>query len=60
MQYRPLPVDDQGMPRVVSALEANHSVDALGEQVHDGALALIAPLRTDYDDVATHAQPRTR
>ena len=52
MQNRPFTVDDQRMPRVVTSLKANHGVGALGEQVHDGALALIAPLRADYDDVS--------
>jgi hypothetical protein len=26
----------------------------LGEDVDDGTLALVAPLRPDYDDVASH------
>ena len=39
-----------GVARVVAALIARHHVEALGEQVNDLALALVAPLRADDDD----------
>ena len=52
VQNGPFAVDDQRMPGIVPSLEANHGVGTLGKQIHDGALALIAPLRADYDDVS--------
>ena len=54
MQNRSFAVDNQRMARVVPALESHHRVGAFGQQVDDGALPFIAPLRADYDDVAAH------
>jgi len=42
-----LPADDDRVPRVRAALVAAHDVRALGEQVDDLSLALVAPLRAD-------------
>ncbi len=39
--------DDDGVARVVSAVELDYVVDVLGEQVGCFALALIAPLCTN-------------
>src|SRR5262245_55895357 len=44
---RPKLVDD-GMPGVVAAVEARDVIHALGEIIHDLALAFITPLRTDH------------
>ncbi|MNQ94853.1 hypothetical protein D3C85_1103910 [compost metagenome] len=46
-----LAVDDQRMARVMAALEAHHHVGAIGQPVHNLALALVAPLGADYRDV---------
>jgi hypothetical protein len=43
-----LAVADDGVAGVVPALEADHDVGLLREQIHDLALALIAPLGPDY------------
>ena len=45
-----LAVADDRVAGVVAALEAHDRVRALGEQVDDLALALVAPLGADYDD----------
>jgi len=45
-----LTVDDHRVPGIVTALEAHHRVDAVGEHVDHLALALIAPLGADDDD----------
>ena len=52
--------DDERVPGIVTALEARHGRSALGEQIHNLALALIAPLGADDDHELSHAQPRTR
>jgi hypothetical protein len=41
----------------VAALEADHSLGVIGQPIDDLALALISPLRADYDDIPTHAVP---
>ena len=46
-----LPADDERMPGVVPALKTHDDVGALREPVHDLALALVAPLGSDHDDV---------
>ena len=46
-------VADDRVPGVVAALEADHEVRVLGEQVGDLALALVAPLGA-HDDDAGH------
>jgi len=40
-----------GVARVGSAVVAGHHIEAGGEQVHDLALALIAPLQADHGGV---------
>ena len=54
VQDRLVPADDQGVARIVPALEADHGRGPVGEQVHDLALTLIAPLGTDDDYALTH------
>ena len=53
-QHGLLAVDDERVAGVVTALEAHHRGDALGQQVDDLALAFVAPLGADDDEVATH------
>src|SRR2546423_14549724 len=51
MQCVRLVADFDGVAGVVTALVARDHVEALGQEVNDLALALIAPLRADdYDD----------
>jgi hypothetical protein len=40
----------------VSTLETGHGSGALGEQIHDLALALVAPLGPDDDDEFAHEE----
>ncbi len=49
--------DDESVAGVVSALKARDGGDALGQQIDDLALALIAPLRADDDDELAHRRP---
>ena len=49
-------VDDERVAGIVAALEARDAGDALGQEVDDLALALVAPLGADHDDEATHAR----
>ena len=42
-----LAVHDDGMPRVVSALKADHIVDLLSQKIDELALSLVAPLDAD-------------
>src|SRR6185295_16430452 len=53
-QHGLLAADDQRVPGVVTALEAGHRGGALGQQVDDLALALVAPLGADDDDEFAH------
>ena len=48
------PADDDGVPRVMTALEARDGSDALGEEIDDLALALIASLRADDHEPFPH------
>ena len=43
--------DDQGVARIVAALEANHAIGAAGQPIDDLALALVAPLAADHGNV---------
>src|SRR5258707_14959400 len=54
VQHGLLAGDDQRVAGVVPALEAHHALRAVGQPVDDLALALVAPLRADDDDVARH------
>ncbi len=47
-------VDDERVAGIVPALESRDRGDALGQQVDDLALSLIAPLGADDDDEAAH------
>ncbi|MNE47410.1 hypothetical protein D3C80_1418190 [compost metagenome] len=47
-----LAVDDQRMARVMAALEPDDHVGAIGQPVHNLALALVAPLGADHCDVS--------
>src|SRR5690606_35775476 len=49
-----LAADHKRVPGVVPALEAHHGGCPVGQQIDDFALALIAPLRADDDDVISH------
>jgi hypothetical protein len=56
-----LPAIDQRVSRVVAALEARDGRGALGQQIDDLALALVAPLGADDDDEFAHeGTARTR
>ena len=50
-------VADDRVAGVVAALEADHEVRVLGEQVGDLALALVAPLGADDDDAGHFGRP---
>jgi hypothetical protein len=54
VQYGLLAVDNQGVTGIVPALETDHGMDLLGEQVDHLALALVTPLGPDNDNVLTH------
>ena len=55
-----LAVDDQRVPGIVAALEADHHIRALGQPVDDLALALVAPLRADDHHIGHSRFPRLR
>ncbi len=58
MKYRLLAVDDERVARVVAALEPDDGLSALGQEVHDRALTLIAPLGADdYNVSAQRSAP---
>jgi hypothetical protein len=46
-------IDDQGVTGVVSPLKAHHALGTLGQPVDQLALAFIAPLGADDDDIAS-------
>jgi len=52
MKYGLLAIDDERVARVVATLESHHGMGALGEEIHDRAFTLIAPLGADDDNVA--------
>ena len=56
VQHRLLAADHQRVAGVVAALEAHHALRAVGQPVDDLALALVAPLGADDDDVARLAR----
>jgi len=47
-----LVADDDGVAGVMAALVAHHVVELVREQINQLALAFIAPLRAENDDVA--------
>ena len=53
-QHRLAPADDERVAGVVAAVIAHDARRALGEPVDDLALALVAPLRADDDNVLAH------
>ena len=53
-QNRFCAVDHEGVTGIVTAVEANDAVDALGEPVDNLALAFVTPLGTDYHDIFRH------
>ncbi len=55
LQRRLHALDDQRVAGVVAALEAHHVAGVVGQPVDHLALALVAPLRADDDDVAARA-----
>src|SRR5207344_536699 len=55
VQHGLLAADHQRVAGVVAALEADHALRAVGQPVDDLALALVAPLGADDDDVARNA-----
>ena len=54
-QHRLLAADDERVAGIVPALEAHDALRLFGQPVDDLALAFIAPLGTDDDDVLAHA-----
>ena len=52
LENKLLGADEHGVPGVVAALVASHHRKLLGEEVDDLTLALVTPLRTQYDDVS--------
>ena len=56
-QHGFLAADDERVPGVVAALKAHHGLCLIGEQIDDLALALIAPLQADHDQILTHFAP---
>ena len=51
---------DQSVAGVVAALKTHHGLHLIGQQIDDFALALVAPLQADYDQILTHCAPSTR
>src|SRR5207253_10361115 len=51
-----LTADDERVAGVMAALKADDALRVLGQPVDDLALAFIAPLRADDDDVLAHAR----
>src|SRR5205823_6162404 len=49
-----LAADDERVAGVMAALKADDALRVLGQPVDDLALAFIAPLRADNDDVLAH------
>ena len=60
LQRRLDAVDDERVAGVVAALEAHDRLRVVGEPVDDLALALVAPLGADDDDVAAAPSLRCR
>ena len=60
VEHRLLATHDEGVPGVVSPLEADHRLRPLRQQVDDLSLALVPPLGPDDDDRPTHARPLPR
>ena len=51
MKYGLFAIDDERVTCVVATLESHDGVSALGEEIHDRAFTLIAPLGADDDNV---------
>ena len=49
--------DDQCVTGVMAALEPHHHIGAIGQPIDDLALALVAPLGTDYCDICQDRSP---
>ena len=59
MELEDLVAPDDRVTGVVAALEADHEVGLLGEQVHDLPLTLVAPLGS-HDDQSWHQPSESR
>ena len=53
-EFEGLAIDNDGMAGVGSAVETDHEVVLIGEQINDLALGLVAPLQAD--DTGGHAE----
>ena len=56
VQHGLLAADDERVPGVVPALEAHDALCPIGQPIDDLALALVAPLGADDDDVGGHGR----
>jgi hypothetical protein len=43
--------DNEGMPRIISALETDYVVSIFGKNINDLAFSFIAPLGSDYNNI---------
>ncbi len=53
-QYGLAAINDQGVARIVTALESRHRARAIGQQIHYLSLAFITPLGADDNDKLSH------
>jgi hypothetical protein len=61
VENRLIAVDDERVARVVAALKTHDGMSALGKQVNNRTLALIAPLRAnDYNVPAQQLTPNQK
>jgi hypothetical protein len=51
-------VDDERVPRVVPALEADDGIGTVGEHIDDGTFTFVTPLRANYYDILSHDEIR--
>ena len=52
MKHEGAPVIDHGVPRIGPPLITNHCIDVAGQDIHNLALALVAPLRPDHHEIS--------
>ena len=49
-----LAVNDEGMPGIMAAVEAHHPGSLFRQPIDDFALAFVAPLSADHDNILAH------
>jgi hypothetical protein len=54
VEHSLLAINNQGMPRIMTALKSYYGLAAFGQKVNDLSFAFVSPLDSQYNDTACH------